>query len=56
VSQASLTCAFRIATTADVLAFYARRGYADVGVTTYTFQDEQYENRVFVKTLPSRNR
>ena len=34
------------------LAFYARRGYADVGATTYTFQDEQYENRVFVKTLP----
>jgi GNAT superfamily N-acetyltransferase len=38
------------------LAFYARRGYADVGATTYTFQDEQYENRVFVKTLPSANR
>ena len=33
------------------LAFYARRGYADVGATTYEFEDEQYENRVFVRPL-----
>ena len=33
------------------LAFYARRGYADVGATTYEFENEQYENRVFVRAL-----
>ena len=29
----------------------ARRGYADVGATMYVFEDEQYENRVFVRAL-----
>lgn len=33
------------------LAFYPRRGYADVGATVYEFQNEQYENRVFAKIL-----
>ncbi|HUG24060.1 GNAT family N-acetyltransferase [Piscinibacter sp.] len=35
------------------LAFYARQGYEDVGSTVYTFQREQYENRVFTKSLPT---
>ena len=33
------------------LAFYARRGYDDLGAATYTFQEESYENRVFARTL-----
>lgn len=33
------------------LAFYARRGYRDLGATMYRFQDEQYENRVLARTL-----
>ena len=33
------------------LAFYARRGYRDVGATVYRFQDEQYENRVLTRAL-----
>jgi diamine N-acetyltransferase len=33
------------------LAFYARRGYADAGATIYEFENEQYENRVFVRSL-----
>lgn len=33
------------------LAFYARRGYADVGATMYAFQGEEFENRVFTKPL-----
>jgi GNAT superfamily N-acetyltransferase len=33
------------------LAFYARRGYEDLGATMYRFQDEQYENRVLVRAL-----
>lgn len=33
------------------LAYYARRGFEDVGATTYTFQGEDFENRVFVQTL-----
>ncbi len=35
----------------NALAFYARRGYEDVGATIYRFQDEQYENRVLVRAL-----
>jgi diamine N-acetyltransferase len=31
--------------------FYARRGYSDLGATTYVFQHERYENRVFAKAL-----
>lgn len=33
------------------LTFYARRGYTDVGATTYVFENESYENRVFMKLL-----
>ncbi len=33
------------------LAYYARRGFEDVGATTYTFQDEDFENRVLVLPL-----
>ncbi len=33
------------------LAFYARRGYADHGLTTFTFEGESHENRVFAKRL-----
>ena len=33
-------------------AFYAQLGYADVGVTTYSFQGNTYVNRVFAKHLP----
>ena len=32
-------------------AFYARRGYDDRGATTYTFEGEQYENRLLVRSL-----
>lgn len=34
------------------LAFYARRGYADHGLTIFTFEGEHHENRVFAKLLP----
>jgi GNAT superfamily N-acetyltransferase len=33
------------------VAYYPRRGYADVGDSTYTFEGDNYENRVFVKQL-----
>lgn len=33
------------------LAFYARRGYADFGLTYFTFEGESHENRVFAKPL-----
>ena len=32
--------------------FYASRGYADLGATTYTFDRESFENRLFAITLP----
>jgi GNAT superfamily N-acetyltransferase len=32
-------------------AFYARRGYRELGSTVYVFQGEQYENRVFSREL-----
>ncbi len=32
--------------------FYAARGYADLGATTYTFGGESFENRLFAITLP----
>jgi diamine N-acetyltransferase len=32
-------------------AFYSRLGYADVGATTYTFQGNDYPNRVIAKRL-----
>ena len=31
------------------LAFYARRGYADFGLTSFTFEGESHENRVLAK-------
>lgn len=33
------------------LRFYARRGYADLGSTWYTFEDERHENRVLARRL-----
>ena len=33
------------------LAFYASRGYIDVGAPMYAFQEEQFENRVLAKAL-----
>lgn len=36
------------------LAFYARRGYADHGLTHFTFEGESHENRVFAKRLAPR--
>ena len=33
------------------LDFYARRGYGDRGPVVYSFQGEDYENRLFVKSL-----
>ncbi len=37
------------------LAFYARRGYSDYGLTYFTFEGESHENRVLAKflTVPS---
>jgi len=32
-------------------AYYPKRGYDDVGMTMYTFEDDHYENRVFIKEL-----
>ena len=32
-------------------AFYPRRGYADVGATTYVIDGIAYENRLFVRSL-----
>lgn len=34
------------------LAFYARRGYEELGVASYVFESEHYETRVFAKALP----
>ncbi len=33
------------------LAFYPRRGYAELGSTPYTFEGEHHENRLFAKPL-----
>lgn len=33
------------------LAFYARRGYADHGLTWFEFEGERHENRVFARVL-----
>lgn len=33
------------------LRFYASQGYVDAGTTMYRFENEQHENRVFVKML-----
>jgi ribosomal protein S18 acetylase RimI-like enzyme len=37
------------------LAFYATQGYADIGRTDYVFEEQVFENRIFVKWLASRN-
>lgn len=37
---------------ARAVGYYPKRGYADVGASTYTFEGDDYENRVFVKELP----
>jgi ribosomal protein S18 acetylase RimI-like enzyme len=34
------------------LAFYARRGYADHGLTTFRFEGESHDNRVMARSLP----
>jgi ribosomal protein S18 acetylase RimI-like enzyme len=34
------------------LRFYEARGYQDVGGSTYTFEADTYETRVFLKRLP----
>lgn len=36
---------------ARALAFYPRRGYAELGPTPYIFEGEQHENRLFAKPL-----
>jgi GNAT superfamily N-acetyltransferase len=33
------------------LAFYARNGYQEVGATSYVYENEEYETRVFVKEV-----
>jgi ribosomal protein S18 acetylase RimI-like enzyme len=33
------------------LAFYARRGYRELGAVPFVFEDECYENRLFAKAL-----
>lgn len=33
------------------LAFYRRRRYAELGATSYVFQGEEYENRLFAREL-----
>lgn len=35
------------------LAFYARRGYQDFGLTVFTFEGESHENRVLAKSIAS---
>jgi GNAT superfamily N-acetyltransferase len=37
------------------LAFYTRCGYFERGSTTYSFQGEHHENRLFVKELANRD-
>jgi GNAT superfamily N-acetyltransferase len=36
---------------ARALAFYAREGYSEQGVTSYEFEGEAYENRLFARQL-----
>jgi len=38
------------------LAFYTRRGYADFGLTPFTFEGESHENRVLAKALHATSR
>jgi len=37
----------------QALAFYAALGYTDIGATSYVFQGNSYENRIFTRTLAS---
>ncbi len=37
---------------AHALRFYEARGYQDVGASAYTFEEDTYETRVFLKRLP----
>jgi hypothetical protein len=50
----------RVAKPADALAwlgntnahaFYLAQGYQDVGTTLYMFEEQAYENRIYVKVL-----
>jgi diamine N-acetyltransferase len=34
------------------LAFYARRGYEELGTDSYVFEGESYETWIFAKALP----
>jgi diamine N-acetyltransferase len=36
---------------ARALAFYARKGYAEAGSTTYTFEDRDYGNKLLAKAI-----
>jgi ribosomal protein S18 acetylase RimI-like enzyme len=38
------------------LAFYAQRGYADLGLTWFTFEGESHQNRLLAKRLAKRLR
>jgi diamine N-acetyltransferase len=35
------------------LRFYSRQGYRELGSTSYTFEDQSFENRLFAKHLAS---
>jgi diamine N-acetyltransferase len=36
---------------ARAIGFYPKQGYTDVGATDYVFENEHYENRVYIKEL-----
>jgi diamine N-acetyltransferase len=36
---------------ARALAFYARQGYKELGSTSYVYENEEYETRIFVKEV-----
>jgi diamine N-acetyltransferase len=36
---------------ASAIAFYAARGYVDIGATSYVFEGNAYENRIFKRSL-----
>jgi len=38
---------------ARALHFYAREGYADVGLTWFEFEGERHENRLLTRPLPA---
>jgi ribosomal protein S18 acetylase RimI-like enzyme len=49
----SLSCLWLTAWEGNVgaLAFYRRMGYAEIGMTTYSFEGNTYGNRLFAKKL-----